>query len=103
MILIGGVLVNEFFATAFNDDFRLTFIRKFTSGLYGKPRFVKFQTACDSLIAFYMSIQCMLGYYEDSKDLPSDKQLLYDSCMNAITLVRSWRDNIPVEVYSVVR
>ena len=95
--------MNEFFSQAFNDDFRLNFIKRFTSGLYGKPRFVKFQAACDSLIAFYMAIQSMLGYYDEATDLPADRQLLYDSCMNAIVIVRGWRDNIPVEVYSIVR
>lgn len=90
----------DYMSFVFTSDFRRNFFRHYVNVYqnYG-PRFKRFNSAIDSLIGFYKSIEISYSILPDIK--PVDMQLIRDAVSISVNELEHWRDNVPREIYNL--
>ena len=90
----------DYMSIVFTSDFRKNFFRHYVNSYqdYG-PRFKRFNSAIDNLIGFYKSLEISYRIMPDIK--PADMKLISDTVSYAVCELEHWRDNVPMEIYSL--
>lgn len=90
----------DYMSIIFTSDFRKNYFRHYINTYhdYG-PRFKRFNSAIDSLIGFYSSIEISYMIMPDLKQ--ADLMLIRDTVSVVVKELEQMRDNVPNEIYSL--
>lgn len=86
--------ISECIQLFFDDDFRLHFLKSSTAAS-SLPRYKRFISGCDMLIAFYDGLYTIASWVN-----LADRTMIAGLVYDAKKKIKGWRDNLPIEVYS---